>query len=92
MKMSLHSFLLLNADETPRTKLRNNSVRHDFIQDIFGRLAGDVFRCCRLLFLCIETLHHLAIYDEGNGGNEGDGSEVVPDVVCVGTCCCPFCL
>lgn len=35
-------------------------------------------------FICIETLHHLAVDDEGEGGNKGDASEVVPDVVCIG--------
>ena len=42
------------------------------------------------MFLCIEALHHLAIDDEGNGRHQGDGSEAVPDVVCVGAGCCPF--
>ena len=34
--------------------------------------------------------HYLAVDDEGEGGDEGDASEIVPDVVCIGTGLEPF--
>lgn len=38
----------------------------------------------------IYAFYHLAVDDEGEGGDEGDASEVVPDVVCIGTGLEPF--